>query len=107
MKEEEVHPFLDFALMGEEEQQDVKPFFAAARAQRAAKEERSPSIGDVVHFKASAIECWAAVVTATDPFSDGVWLSCFRPGETSVHPIRDVPHDEAQQEAATWHWGHE
>lgn len=96
-------PFLDFAMA---ELGDSQPFFASARAQRDAKQDRAASIGDTVHFQASAIECWAAIVTATDPFSDAVALTAFPAGAVVVKPVAGVEHDE-EKKAGTWHWGHE
>lgn len=95
-------PFLDLA-----SEEDVKPFFASARAQRSAKEERSPNVGDVVHFKASGTACWAAIVTGVDDFSDNASLAMFPPGDTVTRVALDISHDESQRGMATWHWGHE
>lgn len=94
-------PFLDFAWAGDG---DGQPFFASARAQRNAKQERLASIGDAVHYQAD--ECWAAIVTAVDPFSDAVAVTAFPAGAVVVRPMAGVEHDEGKK-AGTWHWGHE
>ncbi len=96
-------PFLDFAMA---ELGDSQPFFASARAQRDAKQERAASIGDTVHYQASTLECWGAIVTAVDPFSDAVAVTAFPAGAVVVKPLAGVEHDEGKK-MGTWHWGHE
>lgn len=102
-------PFLDFLHnegLSFASSEDQQPFFASARAQRVIKEERDATIADTVHYQASDIECWAAIVTATDPFSDAVALTAFPAGAVVVKPLAGVEHDE-DRKMGTWHWGHE
>lgn len=99
-------PFLDFALA---EEGDKINFFSAARAQRDAKEERIPILGDTVHYSSGATEghfpCWAALVVKVDDFTDDVNLIKFDPnGEAS--PFLGAQHDETKT-PFTWHWPHE
>ncbi|WP_327719870.1 hypothetical protein OG381_34345 [Streptomyces sp. NBC_00490] len=94
---------MDYELIKPDEQDryDPAPFLNYARARRTDKDERDPDVGDWVHYW-TGDECWAALVTRDDLFS--VWLSCVAPGETSLRPVRDVPHIEGTKAQGSWHW---
>lgn len=75
-------------------------FLNYARVKRVAREQRSPEIGDIVHFWNES-SCFAAIVMETQSFTDAATLRVHIPHE----PFQDwtVDHDEAKNDE-TWHW---
>ncbi|MFC5799111.1 hypothetical protein [Streptomyces formicae] len=95
---------MEFELIDPEQQ----TFFSHARAQRAAKEERDPVIGDIVHFWDDGA-CRAALVLDTDgqALVDGKavqYLDCLRiMRPTKGDEERWCAHDETKA-VRSWHW---
>jgi hypothetical protein len=77
-------------------------FLNYARIKKMAREERSPEIGDIVHFfEGDHAACRAAIVMEVEAFSDGANLRVHIPRG----PFQDwqADHDEAKGDD-TWHW---
>lgn len=74
-----------------------------ARIKSQAREQRSPEVGDIVHYwDNEKARCRAAIVMETDAFTDGAELRVHIPHK----PFEDwyCVHDEGRGEAAGWHW---
>lgn len=79
-------------------------FMSYARLRREAKAQRSPEVGDIVHFWADG-PCRAAIVMETESFSDAATLRVHIPNE----PFQDwhVAHNEdkaSEGDEFSWHW---
>lgn len=72
-----------------------------ARIKREAREQRSPEVGDIVHWFDEKGVCRAAIVTETDSFSDTAELRVHIPREPYADARAD--HDEGKSDN-TWHW---
>lgn len=77
-------------------------FVNYARIKRDAKAQRSPEVGDIVHFwDDEHARCRAAMVMETDPYSDGATLRVHIPHE--FFQDWECSHDE-DKSGDTWHW---
>lgn len=77
-------------------------FLNYARVKQQAREQRSPEVGDIVHYwDDENARCRAATVMETEPFSDTATLRVHIPHEA----FQDwhVDHDE-EKVRDTWHW---
>lgn len=72
-----------------------------ARIKREAKAQRSPEIGDIVHWYDERGACRAAIVMETESFTDNAELRVHIPNEPYVDAYAD--HDENKSDN-TWHW---
>lgn len=83
-------------------QADDGTFLNFARIKRAARAQRSPEIGDIVHFWDDELaRCRAAMVLETEPYSDGACLRVHIPEKSFQDWQADHDEDKA---ADTWHW---
>ena len=83
--------------------QNRDSFISHARVRSAARLERDPLIGDIVHYwDGDVLACQAAIVVSVDDFGPEISLTVFEKdgGTTAVH---GVEHDEGREEDS-WHW---
>ena len=81
---------------------DAASFLSYARTRRSDKADRDADVGEAVHFWDMVdARCRAAVVTQDD--LDTVQLTYLMPGEATLYPEREVPHDETKT-GPSWHW---
>jgi hypothetical protein len=83
--------------------EDRGSFISHARVRSAARTERDPLVGDMVHYwDPDVLACQAALVIAQDDFSPEISLTVFEKagGTATAH---GVEHDEDRGED-TWHW---
>lgn len=76
-------------------------FLNYARIKREAKAQRSPEVGDIVHWYDERGVCRAAIVMETESFTDNAELRVHIPKEPYVDAYAD--HDENKSDN-TWHW---
>lgn len=83
--------------------QTTDAYMNIARIRREAKAQRSPEIGDIVHWwDEKGAVCRAAMVMEIESFGDGALLRVHIPHES----FQDwqCAHDEDKEFSGTWHW---
>lgn len=92
---------MDYELIKPDETHDSGAFLSYARGRQAAKQERDPDIGDIVHLWLGG-SCHPAIVRRDD--LDTVSLVAF-PVEGDLPPAyRDGIRHSEEKAYDTWHW---
>lgn len=92
---------LDPETPGKRQRELDDAFLNYARIKREARAQRSPEVGDIVHWYDERGACRAAIVMETYSFNDTAELRVHIPKEHYADAVAD--HDESKSDN-TWHW---